>query len=65
MGKIVKYIEGNGTKFQCFKTKKMSLDASDNDTIAYNYDDNTVVQTTKSVFAETDRNRQSTVSLQN
>ena len=63
MGKILKYIEGNGTKFQCFKTKKISLDASDNDIIAYNYDDNTVVQTTKSIFAETDRSRQSTVSL--
>ncbi|MDR0753881.1 MAG: hypothetical protein LBF04_00635 [Prevotellaceae bacterium] len=43
----------------------MSLDASDNDTIAYNYDDNPVVQTTKSVFAETDRSRQGVVSLQN
>ncbi|MDR2292820.1 MAG: hypothetical protein LBE11_05020, partial [Prevotellaceae bacterium] len=40
MGKILKYIEGNGAKYQCFKTKKMLLDTSDNDTIAYNYDDN-------------------------
>ena len=66
MGKILEYIQesGNG-KYLCYKTKKMSLDASDNDTIAYNYDDNPVVQTTKNMFAETDRSRQSTVSLHN
>ncbi|GHT68752.1 hypothetical protein FACS189452_08930 [Bacteroidia bacterium] len=64
MGKILEYIQqsSNG-KFQCYKTKKLSLDANDGDTIAYNYDDNPVVQTTKSVFAETDRSRQGTVSL--
>jgi hypothetical protein len=64
MGKILDYIEkaGNG-KYQCYKTKKLSLDIADNDTIAYNYDDNTVVQATKSDFAETDRSRQSMVSL--
>ncbi|KAA6303272.1 MAG: hypothetical protein EZS26_000535 [Candidatus Ordinivivax streblomastigis] len=41
MGKILEYIEqsGNG-KYQCYKTKKLSLDSNDNDTIAYNYDDN-------------------------
>ncbi|MDR2130622.1 MAG: hypothetical protein LBP56_05570 [Odoribacteraceae bacterium] len=66
MGKILDYIQqsSNG-KFQCYKTKKLPLDANDNDTIAYNYDDNTVVQTTKSIFAETDRSRRSTVSLKN
>ncbi|GAB6012454.1 hypothetical protein [Viscerimonas tarda] len=64
MGRILDYIQqsSNG-KFQCYKTKKLSLDSNDNDTIAYNYDDNPVVQTTKSVFAETDRSRQGTVSL--
>lgn len=64
MGKILDYIQqsGNG-KYQCYKTKKLSLDTHDNDTIAYNYDDKTVVQTTKSDFAETDRSRQSTVPL--
>ncbi|MDR0605070.1 MAG: hypothetical protein LBG80_12275 [Bacteroidales bacterium] len=58
MGRILKYIEksGNG-KFQCYKTKKLSLDSNDNDIIAYNYDDKPVVQTTKSVFAETNRSR--------
>jgi hypothetical protein len=66
MDKILEYIQqlSNG-KFQCYKTKKLSLDANDNNTIAYNYDDNTVVQTTKSVFAETDRSRQDIVSLRN
>ncbi|GAP72609.1 hypothetical protein SAMD00024442_37_17 [Candidatus Symbiothrix dinenymphae] len=40
MGKILEYIEksGNG-KYICYKTKKLSLDSNDNDTIAYNYDD--------------------------
>jgi hypothetical protein len=66
MGKILDYIEKSGKgKYFCYKTKKLSLDTNDNDTIAYNYEDNPVVQTTKSVFAETDRARQSTVSLQN
>jgi hypothetical protein len=63
MGKILKYIEGNGTKYQCFKTRKRLLDVNDNDTIAYNYDDKPVVQTKKSVVIETDRSRQGTVSL--
>jgi len=64
MGKILEYIQqsSNG-KFQCYKTKKLLLDNNDNDTIAYSYDDNAVVQTTKSIFAETDRTRQGTVSL--
>jgi len=66
MGKILDYIQqsGNG-KYECYKTKKMSLDSHDNDTIAYNYDDNSVVHSTKSDFAETDRLRKSTVSLVN
>ena len=64
MGRILEYIQQSSKgKFQCYKTKKLSLDNNDNDTIAYNYDDNAVVQTTKSIFAETDRNRQNTVSL--
>jgi hypothetical protein len=64
MGKILDYIQqsGNG-KYQCYKTKKLSLDTNDNDTIAYNYDDKTVVHTTKSDFAETDRSRQSVIPL--
>ncbi|GHT49958.1 hypothetical protein AGMMS49982_04370 [Bacteroidia bacterium] len=36
MGKILEYIQqsGNG-KFQCYKTKKLSLDSHDDGTIAY------------------------------
>ncbi|MCL2289352.1 MAG: hypothetical protein FWC34_01415 [Bacteroidetes bacterium] len=64
MGKILEYIQQSGKgKYQCYKTKKLSLDTNDNDTIAYNYDDKTVVQTTKSVFAETERSRQGTIPL--
>jgi len=66
MGRILEYIQRTGNdKYQCYKTKKLSLDSNDSDTIAYNYDDKPVVQTTKSVFAETDRSRQGTVSLRN
>jgi hypothetical protein len=64
MGKILEYIQQSGKgKYLCYKTKKLSLDFDDSDTIAYNCDDNAVVQATKSVFAETDRSRQGTVSL--
>ncbi|MDR1973435.1 MAG: hypothetical protein LBQ31_02050 [Bacteroidales bacterium] len=66
MGKILEYIQQSGKgKYLCYKTKKLSLDSNDNDTIAYNYDDNPVVQTTKSIFAETDRSRQGVTSLRN
>ena len=66
MGKILDYIQqsGNG-KYHCYKTKKLSLDTYDSDTIAYSYDDKAVVQMTKNIFAETDRIRQSTVPLHN
>ena len=66
MGKILDYIQSSGNgKYLCYKTKKLSLDASDNDTIEYTYDDKAIVQITKSVFAETDRSRKSVVSLRN
>jgi len=66
MGKILDYIQrsSNG-KYQCYKTKKLSLDANDNDAIAYNYDDKTVVQTIRNAFAETNCRRQNTISLRN
>lgn len=52
---ILDYIEQAGKgKYQCFKTKKICLDSVDNDTIAYNYDDKTIANATKSTFAETD-----------
>ena len=64
MGKILDYIQqsSNG-RYQCYKTKKLSLDTNNSDTVAYNYDDKSVVQVTKNVFAETDRSRQSVVSI--
>ena len=64
MGKILEYIQkqGNG-KFQCYKTKKISLDLSDNDTL--DYDDKARIQTTSSKIAETDRSRVGTVPLKN
>ncbi|GHT19746.1 hypothetical protein AGMMS4957_04720 [Bacteroidia bacterium] len=66
MGKILEYIEksGNG-KYICYKTKKLSLDSNDNDTIAYNYDDKPASEFKKSVFAEKDQNRQKTVQIDN
>ena len=49
---ILDYIEQAGKgKYQCFKTKKICLDSVDNDTIAYNYDDKTIANATKSTFA--------------
>lgn len=58
MGMILDYIEQAGKgKYQCFKTKKICLDSVDNDTIAYNYDDKTIANATKSTFAETDHSR--------
>lgn len=43
--------------------KKICLDSVDNDTIAYNYDDKTIANATKSTFAETDHSRVKTVSI--
>ena len=61
---ILDYIEQAGKgKYQCFKTKKICLDSVDNDTIAYNYDDKTIANATKSTFAETDHSRIKTVSV--
>jgi hypothetical protein len=64
MGKILEYIQkqGNG-KFQCYKTKKISLDLNDNDTL--DYDDKARIQTTSSKIAETARSRVGTVPLKN
>jgi hypothetical protein len=62
--KILDFIElqGNG-KYHCYKTKKLSLDTVNNDSIAYNYDDKVASISTKSDFAETDRTRKKTVDL--
>lgn len=62
--KILDFIEKEGKgKYHCYKTRKMSLDTANNDTIAYNYDDKTASNSTKSDFAESDRTRKSVVDL--
>ena len=62
--KILDYIEQQGRgKYHCYKTRKMSLDIVDNDTIAYNYDDKSASKSTKSDFAETDKSRKKVVKF--
>jgi len=62
MGKILEYIEkSGGGKYVCYKTKKLSLDISDNDTLSY--DDKPVSEFKKSFFAETDQCRKQTVRI--
>ena len=62
--KILDFIEQQGKgKYHCYKTRKLSLDIANNDTIAYNYDDKTVSNSSKSDFAESDRTRKSVVDL--
>ena len=64
MGAITKYIEDTGCgKYKCFNTKKLCLDATDGDTIAYTYDDKSASNATKSKFAETNPSRVKVVSL--
>lgn len=64
MGAIINYIQEAGEgKYLCFNTKKLCLDITEGDTIAYNYDDKTIANVTKSVFAESDTRRVKTVSL--
>jgi hypothetical protein len=66
MGKILEYIERSGDgKYLCYKTKKFSLDNTENDTIAYNYDEKTPSMSRKSDFAETNQSRQKVVSMSN
>lgn len=62
--KILDFIEFQGKgKYHCYKTKKLSLDTVNNDSIAYNYDDKVASISTKSDFAETDRTRKKVVDL--
>jgi hypothetical protein len=66
MGKILDYIQLSGDgKYLCYKTKKFSLDNSENDTIAYNDDDKTPSVSRKSDFAETNQSRQKVVYTSN
>lgn len=64
MGAIINYIQEVGEgKYLCFNTKKLCLDITEGDTIAYNYDDKTIANVTKSVLAESDTRRVKIVSL--
>ena len=60
--RILECIEKNGNgNYLLYKTKKVSLDVSDNDTIYY--DDKSVSHSTKSEFAETIKSRVKTVQI--
>lgn len=59
----VLYRTGRKGQISMLQDKKICLDSVDNDTIAYNYDDKTIANATKSTFAETDHSRVKTVSI--
>ena len=65
MGKILKYIQDTGGgKYQCYTTKKFSLDAN-NENETFEIDDKQRSVSRKSDFAETDQSRRKTVPLNN
>ena len=56
MGKILDYIEKSGAgKYYCYKTKKISLDKNNNDTLSY--DDKPASVASSSKIAESDLTR--------
>lgn len=56
MGKILDYIEKSGAgKYYCYKTKKISLDNNNNDTLSY--DDKPASVASSSKIAESDLTR--------
>lgn len=60
--RILECIEKNGNgNYLLYKTKKVSLDAINNDTISY--DDKSISHSTKGDFAETDKRRIKTVQI--
>lgn len=62
MGKILDYIEETGKgKYYCYKTKKISLDSNNNDTISY--DDKPASVASSSKIAESDLTRMHTVTI--
>ncbi len=62
MDKILQCLEDLGEgKYICYKTRKVSLDINDQDTL--DYDDKPVVQTHDSRFAESDQTRKKTVVI--
>lgn len=62
MGKILDYIEKSGAgKYYCYKTKKISLDNNNNDTLSY--DDKPASVASSSKIAESDLTRVHTVTI--
>ena len=62
MGKILDYIEKTGEgKYYCYKTKKISLDSNNNDTL--DYDDKPASVANSSKIAENDLSRVHTVLI--
>lgn len=62
MSKLLEYIETSGKgKYICYKTKRLSYNENDNDTLSY--DDKPVLQISKSKFGETDPRRVRTVQI--
>lgn len=60
--KILDFIEKDGEgKYSCYKTKKLSIDSNDQDTL--DYDDRRAVSQTSASFAETDLTRKDTVLI--
>ena len=62
MGKILEYIQNNSAgKYFCYGSKKISLDDNINDVLSF--DDKSVSEVKKSIFAETDPSRIHTVTI--
>ena len=62
MGKISEYIQKNSAgKYFCYGSKKISLDDNINDVLSF--DDKSVSEVKKSIFAETDPSRIHTVTI--
>jgi len=62
MERILKFIEDSGGgRYTCYKTKKLSYDEKQDDTL--DYDDKPALQTYNSKFGETDKKRVKTVKI--
>lgn len=62
MGKVLEYIQNNSAgKYFCYGSKKISLDDNINDVLSF--DDKSVSEVKKSIFAETDASRIHTVTI--
>ena len=62
MGKILEFIQQHSAgKYFCYGSKKVSLDDNINDVLSF--DDKTISEAKKSVFAETDPARIHTVNI--